>query len=254
MRITLVLIGCLGLIAGCYTSDTLGDNTGPSQIEVTGYLDGSRIKTTLSNPLSRTHPVILSVMGESHAAPAFATVLGRTPRNDQTVTTNATDDGSFLMHLSVLEGDVVTVSLEGSEATEPVELYAEESAPLPPIVADGIYLKRSQVRSRYIFVGVHLEEHLEEGQLEVLNLTTGDRVVLFSNQQHNGDWFEWLNILQGDDDDDDHNDAHDSSAWDHYENLYTLYGGTLLAERGADLLLFYTHQGEYSKSLTLQAP
>ncbi|MED5465411.1 MAG: hypothetical protein VX699_12235 [Myxococcota bacterium] len=253
MKINLVLIGFLALSVGCYTGDTLEDNNGPAQIEVTGYLDGSRIKTTLSSPLNPTHPVLLSIVGESHAAPPFATVLAHNPRSDETVETSATANGSFLLHLSVLQGDTLAVSLEGHEPTDSVEIHAENSTPLPPIVVDGIYLNRSLVRSSYIFVGIHLEEPLQEGQLEILNLDTGYREVLFSNQERNGDWFEWLNILQ-DDDDEDHDTPHDSSPWDHYENLYTLYGGSLQAERGADLLLFYTYRGEYSESLTLQAP
>lgn len=247
MKTLSLLIGCLCLATACEDPSALNASEQPdSQIEITGYLDGSRIHTTLSSSLSATTPVTMTILGESQAAPPLLTVIATNQRDSSTSSTTAGVDGSFVLYLEVLQNDAVHLSLEGVTLPTVIDIAAEETTEFPALAdEDGIYLERAGFHHNYIFLGVELAHSLEEGHLEVRNLSTGYQTVLIGQNDRDHDWMDWL--------DPEHDaDPSEDDLFDLGMDVY--FGATLWAEAGQELLLYHNVDGVYSQSITLTAP
>lgn len=247
MKILPLLIGCLSLTTACEDPSHLNASESPdSQIEITGYLDGSRVHTTVSSPLNSTTPVTLTILGESRAAPPLLTVVATNLRSSVTAETTSGLDGSFVLHLSVLLGDGVNLSLEDVHLPTTVNIDAGEPDEFPALAHhEALYVNRAGFHSNYVFIGVELADPLTEGHLEVRNLSTGYRAVLVGEEDRDNDWLNWLQP------DHDSESSHDDF-FDLEVGVY--FGATLWATPGEELLVYHNLHGVYSQSISIIAP
>jgi hypothetical protein len=188
----------------------------------------------------------MTILGDSQAAPPLVTVRATNDRDGSSDDTTSGLDGSFVLHLQVLADDGISLALEGASTPEPVQLAPEESSPFPLLAdANSIHLTRSEFNEDYVFLGVELEESLDEGYLEVRNLATGYRAALIGQADRDHDWMDWL-----------HPDHDEEESGDELLDfgLDTYFGTTLWAEPGSQLLLYHTTGGLYSQSVELTAP
>jgi hypothetical protein len=104
-------------------------------IEVTGWLDPSRIDATSAEPLTTTTPVPLGIAGRPGAAPGRGRITAANQRTAEEVTVSLTSAGSFVAQLQALENDRVTVRFIDGEDVDAVDLVASIPATFPDVAA-----------------------------------------------------------------------------------------------------------------------
>ena len=168
----------------CSGADALDGSEGPSnKIEVTGYLDSSKIQTTTTQPLNSSTEVIVTIIGAKLAATPKLELTATNERSAKTASTTVEDDGSFVVALPALLGDAIHLSLEGISTPATVDIETTNQPDFPELAEDGLSSGRSEFDPAYVWVGVELAEPLENGWLEMTNLVTGDYTILEVNDQ-----------------------------------------------------------------------
>lgn len=118
----LVALGC--------TSPNGDGSDSDGAIEITGYLDASRISVT-SIESAASVEVIHAVIGEPEAAESDLDVMILNDRTGDYDVATAGDDGSFGLQIMAMEGDILTLTQGDAEA---VEVRSESHSDFPELV------------------------------------------------------------------------------------------------------------------------
>ena len=121
------LLWILISVISCSGPDALDGSENPTnKIEVTGYLDSSKIQTTTSSALNSSTEVVVTIIGAKHAATPKLELTATNERSQLTATTTVEDDGSFLVALPALLGDAIHLSLEGVSTPASVQIENQD--------------------------------------------------------------------------------------------------------------------------------
>lgn len=144
-------------------------------IEVTGYLDGTAIEVTASEPINDTNEVLLTVVGRPGAAANFGQVLASNLRVHDSHAADVTPTGSFVLQLPALLGD--QVQLRHSDGDDVVDVTADALQDFPQI--------------QNFYVGPPSADHGASIEIQFTTaLTQGHVVVLNYDNEHVTDLHE----------------------------------------------------------------
>jgi hypothetical protein len=124
-------------------------------IEITGYLDPTRVELTSRTQVG-VDEVTISVVGRPGATTSAEPLSIRNERSDEEVEVDPTADGGFWATIDALAGDEIAIGQQGAEtiavAVEPFETLPEREA--------SAHLSDDQERA---IVSVHFAAGLDEG-------------------------------------------------------------------------------------------
>ncbi len=237
-----VIASILFLAGACTGSDLLNSpNDTTDKIEVTGYLDSSKIKTTTSSPLNSSSEVLVTIIGIKDAATPLKELSATNERSATSNTTTVGNDGSFVVAIPALLGDTINLIVDGAEGSTPVDTDTWDDQPeFPEISEDGIQVERAEESPDYGFIGLQLIMPIESGFLEVINITN-DHFALLANAHG----------PEGGLDEENEEDLGDESGLPPDASFYSTH---ISAEPSDIIFIIHNDEGVISDAIELVAP
>ena len=238
------LIASVVLAGACSDSGPLNSpNDTTNKIEVTGYLDASKVKTTTSSPLNSSSEVLVTIIGIQDAATPLRELTAINERSGTSNNTIVAQDGSFVVAVPALLGDTINLTVDGAAET-PLDVETWDDQPqFPAISEDGILVERSAESPDYIFISIQLITPLESGFLEVMNITNDHYAILeYDSEPHDE---------PGEEESEPESEPENDPELPHDDNFYS---SQLMAEPGDILFIVHNNEGIISEAIEIIAP